>query len=157
MNRAVSGHWLSPSFGAAGTVKRKIVPPPGLVSQLQSAAVRLDNRAANREAETHAVGLGGNEGFEQLAGDAVGKARSAVGDGDLHHALITQGRRHVELAPSACFHRLDGIAHEIDEDLLDLDPVDEHVRGVRLEMQPHLDAERAGPRQGKRTSLLDHR
>ena len=32
-----------------------------------------------------------------------------------------------------------------------------NVPGVGLEMQPHLHAERAGPLQGQRTSLLDHR
>ena len=119
--------------------------------------MHLDYRTADREAQPHAVRLGGNEWFEQPGGDVVGKARPTVGDGDLHHAFITQRRRHVELAPSACLHRLDGIAHEIDEHLLDLDAVDENVPGVGLEMQPHLHAERPRPLQGQRTSLLDHR
>ena len=63
----------------------------------------------------------------------------------------------MQLTPPAPLHSLDGIPHEVDENLLDLDPVGEHVRGARLKLQLHMNVECASPRHGERAGLLDHR
>ena len=68
------------------------------------------------------------------------------------NAVLTVSSRR----PRPC-HRLERVAHQVDEDLLDLDPIGERPRGVRVEAKTRLDAERAAPDQCKSACLLDHR
>ena len=87
----------------------------------------------------------------------LGEARPAVADGDLDALLLEQGRGQHELAPLARRHRLERVADQIDEYLLDLNSIGERLRGLRVEAETHIDAvrSRAGQREGGR--LLDER
>ena len=49
--------------------------------------MRLDDRAADREADAHPAGLGGDEGLEQPVRDLVRDAGAGVRHGDLDHLL----------------------------------------------------------------------
>ena len=52
-------------------------------------------------------------------------------------------------------HRLDGIAHQVEKDLLYLDLVGKDEVGVGVEGEPHADAVLLRADQGKRARLLD--
>ena len=69
-------HRRHPPSLTAGSVKRKIVPPPGLGSDPDASAMRLDDGARDRQADAHALALGGDERLEQLLGDLRRDARS---------------------------------------------------------------------------------
>jgi len=64
--------------------------------------------------------------LEQLLYDFRSKARPAIGNRDLNGFLVAQCRRHNEFTAPALTHCLECIAHQIDEDLLDLHPICEH-------------------------------
>src|SRR5690606_6361481 len=52
------------------------------------AAVRLDDRAADRQADAHAMHLGREERLKQLSCDFLGDAGARVGDADLDHSAV---------------------------------------------------------------------
>ena len=52
-------------------------------------------------------------------------------------------------------HRLDGVAHQVEQHLLDLDLVGEHEVGARIELEAHADAVLLGADQRQRARLLD--
>ena len=61
-----------------------------------------------------------------------------------------------QLAPRAAFHRLDGVADEIDQHLLDLNLVDQHVAAGSAPMRKRtVDAALLGADQRERARLLD--
>src|SRR5215475_16116029 len=125
MNRLLAG----PAQGEAedGAAARAVLDP-------DPAAMRLDDGAADREPESHALALGGDEGLEQVRGHLGRQSRPGIGDADLRHVV---GRRDGgDLEPAlACRldHDLDGVANEVDQHLLDLDAVGEHQVGLGIE------------------------
>src|SRR5712671_5298464 len=92
----------------------------------KSAAMRLDDLAANGKAEPHAVALGRNERLEQAIRDFGSKAWTGVRNGNLDGFLVPYRYRHNEFAAPALGHRFDPVAHQIDENLLDLNPICDH-------------------------------
>ena len=95
-------------------------------------------------------------GWNSCSATSVGDARAGVGDGDLDHVVgeracveTTSSRR------SAVVHRLDGVADQVEQHLLDLDPVGEHQIGARIELEADPDAVLLGADQGQRARLLD--
>src|SRR5437868_12171569 len=95
----------------------------GIGFTFQPTTMRLDDRAANRQAETHAVRFCRDERLEEVIGYCFGNAWPAVENRDLDGLIVEQCRPYLEFAPSIPGHRLDRVAHQIDEDLLDLHPV----------------------------------
>src|SRR5690606_37244783 len=69
-----------------------------------AAVMRLDNRAADLQADAHAMDLGGEERLKQLPGDFIGDARARVGDADLDHSAVGRHDGHGELAPPCLGH-----------------------------------------------------
>src|SRR5204863_201075 len=63
-----------------------------------------------------------------------------VGDADLDHAVVQQCRRDGEFAAARRFGQdLDGVSDQVDQDLLDLDPVRQDLLGARIEPERHGD------------------
>ena len=90
---------------ATGSVKRNAAPPPLCVLCPEPAAVRLDDRAGDRQAHAHAVRLGGEERVEDLrehvprnAGSGVAPRRSRRSAAPSRRA-VTRTRRSSRLAP----------------------------------------------------------
>ena len=94
----------------------------------------LDHRAAQRQAQTHALGLGGEEGGEQALGDVGGNARAAVDDAEHQPALgCRRGTRHPQRQPPVgqwrvTVHRLDAVARQVEQHLLHHGAVNPHPR-----------------------------
>ncbi len=112
----------------------------------QPAAVRLDDGAADVEAQPEAAGLGGEEGREHLLGERVVDARAAVEHADLHAALDHLGLE-LDHAPFGRrgLHRLQAVGQQVQQHLLEQHAVAAHRRqrgrdahlGARLAL-PHL-------------------
>src|SRR5262245_61802033 len=91
----------------------------GVACRPQAAAVRLDDRAADREAHAEAVWLGAEEGLEDVR-RRVGNATAAVADGHLDARRARRGgggdgQRALLVARG--LHGLDAVQQEIEQDL----------------------------------------
>src|ERR1051326_3849437 len=92
--------------------------------EAHAAAVGLDDLVRQREADAGAAGLGRIERDERLAQDVFAHAASGVGDAD----NVVEQRDFDRGGIAARFVR---VFHEVDEHLLDLRAVDEHL-GARV-------------------------
>ena len=81
-------------------------------------------------------------------------SRSSIGDVDLDHPAVRR-RRYDEFAVLGLLHRFDGVAHEVEQNLLNLHLVGEHKLDRRIEGKAHAHAAVLGADQGKRARLLD--
>ena len=118
--------------------------------------MRLDDGAADRQSHTQAVGLGRLERLEQPVGDFGRYSATRIGDAHLDHAVAVSTRGlDRQQAPRRVLHRLDGVADEIEQDLLHLDAVGEHRGRARIEIEGHMHTLLLGADQGERACLLD--
>src|SRR5215831_4712943 len=98
-------------------------------------AVGLDNRAADRQADTHAVALIGDEGLEELRHQFRRDPGSGVGHADGDHLVVAGCGGNNELASLRRLHGLDGIAQQVQQNLLDLHLVDKDEIDGRVELK----------------------
>ena len=112
--------------GCSGSVKRTVVPgPPSARRSTQiRPSMRLDDGAADRQAHSQTLRLGGEEGLEQPLRGGGRDAGAGVAHGDFRHALRGP-RLQLDLpAVAARFaNGVDGVLHQVHDDLLDLDAV----------------------------------
>src|SRR3954453_23499218 len=104
-------------------------------------SVRLDDGTADRQSHAHPVGLGGEEGIEQLMHILGIDANPIVLYLYQHLAVFALARPDQQLTRTVgngC-HGLDAVDRQIHDDLLQLNPVGEHhrQRGRELEPQAH--------------------
>src|ERR1700760_2182803 len=116
----------------------------GLIPQLS--AMGLDDRAADRESQSHAVDFRGVEWLEEVLDNIVRQARSTICYSDLNRLVIETRCDHFQLAPFALRHRLARIPYPIKHDLLQLNSACKNRLGARIEVQPDLHTVRAGAR-----------
>src|SRR5215510_9087222 len=119
------------------------------------AAMRLDDGARDRQADPHAMPLGGEERLEQLRSRLFRNAVSGVGHADGDHAVLAGSGGHDELAPGRLLHGLDRVAHEVEQHLLDLHLVGEHKLDRRIELELDAYAVILRADQGQGAGLLD--
>src|SRR5690606_3220917 len=121
-------------------------------------AVAVDEVAADRQPDAHAIGLGGAERLKQAALDLVGEAGAGIRDDDLDltWAGALRLQRDDPLVTLETGQGIDGIADQIDDHLVNLHLVDQHLRQPRRQLRVHRDAlvARADDREPAR--LLDH-
>ena len=111
-------------------------------SRTQLTSMRLDDGSADGKPQTHAIRFGTEERFEQVLHIFHRQARAAVPDHDFHLAIRTEGRPHFHPAlhggdSNDC---LDGVVHQIDHDLLDLNRVHQHRRKAFGEFERQADS-----------------
>src|SRR3546814_5697975 len=82
-----------------------------------AAAVRFDDRAADRQAQPHAPRLGADEGGEQSSGTVGGHAGTGIGDDHPDETRLVGAARYGQPAPRAIAHRLTRIAAEVEQHL----------------------------------------
>ena len=121
----------------------------------QSPAVRLDDRAADRQPHPGAVRLRREERVEDLVLTRRRQADPGVRHDHLHVITALRARADGDLAPPLhALRGLDAVHEEVQEDLLELDPVarhgwqvggergaDRHAESQRLAAQEHHDVQ----------------
>src|ERR1044072_5871634 len=139
---------------AQGEMKRRAAEQAGRLRP-DPAAMAGDDRMADGKANAHSVRLGAEEGLEQPIGHLRRQARAAVLDGDLHLLPVELPGADPETADRSAGHRLDRVANEVEDHLLDLDAVDDDAVDGRIEPDLDLDAPIAGADQRQRARLVD--
>jgi hypothetical protein len=92
-------------------------------------AVRHHDRPADRQAQAESLWPKGDERLEHGVQLICRNPGTAVRNRDIHEFTICCGLEHqAALARAGPFHRVTGIEHEIEEDLLQLDAIAEHRR-----------------------------
>src|SRR6266568_5471069 len=127
----------------------------GIAFRPQLAAMRLDDRAADRESNPHPLRLRADEGLKQRRHDGIGETASGVGDAHLDERFRRKLYADGQQTPLGLGHRLDAVANEVHQDLLDLHPVDIGQRSLRRELERGLDALLSGADEGERAGFLD--
>ena len=116
----------------------------GFVVRRDAPAMGFDDRAADGQTHAHAVWLGREEAVEQAVEVLRDDSRAAVLDG----AAQCHGMRHggpdgdPALCASRLLHGLYGVDDEVDNHLLELDAVSQHLRHSRSEVARYRDAAR---------------
>ena len=118
--------------------------------------MRLDDGPADRQAEPHALALGRDEGLEKLCRDLRRETAAGVGDAYFHGAVVVRACSDLEFTALAGLdHDLDGIADQVDQNLLDLDAVRQNRVGIGSEPEGYGDTVLPGADQGQRAGVLD--
>ena len=134
--------------GEDGAAARRGVGP-------DAAAVGLDDRAAHREADAHALGLGGHEGCEDLG--AGEDARPVVGDRDPDGTAVAGGGDDERGCQRAGLeHRVDAVADQVHHHLLHLDAVGDDVRQPLGELEAGVDPAVGGADDGEPCGFANH-
>ena len=109
---------------------------PGAVrGKPQPAFVRLDDRAANRQAHPHAVGFGREERVEYPID--VLRADSCPGVRNRHHYAVAFVRLGLDAQdPRLIFrrHRVNGVHDQVEKHLLQLDPISSYLRQLPVRL-----------------------
>jgi hypothetical protein len=107
-----------------------------------STPVRIDNRSANREPHTHAVGLGGVERVKHTVKTLRTKSRAGILHCDEHGArgLLSSADQQLPRPLGNAAHRLDGVEDQIENYLLELDSVYSNERQTLRELRLRRDA-----------------
>ena len=139
----------------SGKVKWKMVPPFGRRFEPDAAAMSLDDRPADRQADAHPALLGRDKRLKQLG-------RDGFADPPPLSSMLTRMKSggsgavwNCEASHRAVHHGVDCIADQVDEHLLNLDAVDEHLIGVRVELDVHFNAMLVRTDQSERIRLRD--
>jgi len=106
--------------GCGGQGELKSCAAPGRTRGPQATAMGLDDRAADGQAHTSAVILGGKECFEDLFRLLGWQSHTGIADGDQHLTVVGL-RLDSELTFATSFlHGIDTVEHEVHENLLEL-------------------------------------
>src|SRR6266481_6064044 len=127
-----AGRYRELKYGAAGHVR----------ARPQSATVRFDDRTADGQAQAHALGLGGVERLEQAVQTLRIHSRTAIPQTDEYAVRSISARADQQLPrPLAdAAHRLDGVDDQVENHLLQLDPICSNDWQALRELRPHRDA-----------------
>jgi hypothetical protein len=136
-------------------MKRKIVPPAGLGSTVICPPWASTNGAADRQADTHAVAFVGDKGLEELRHQFRRDSGPRVDHADGDHIVVAGRGGNDELASLRRLHRFDGVAQQVQQNLLNLHLVDKDEIDGGVELKPDTDALILGSDQRQGAGLLD--
>ena len=118
--------------------------------------MRFNDLSTDRQTQTHACRFGCHKRLEQTVRQLWRDARAGVCDNDLHHPQFRDcPRANDKLAPVDLLHRLDGVAHEVEHDLLDLHVIDEDRRQGVIEFERCAHPALSCPNESERERFLD--
>src|SRR6185437_3560870 len=88
-------------------------------------AVGFDNRAADCQSQSHAVGLCRVEWFKKMREGLRAQPRASVlyPNAQIVQFGLTCGDQHLSNALTFCGHCLQGVENEVKDDLLKVDPI----------------------------------
>ena len=116
----------------------------------------FDDAAADRQPDAHPGVLGGEERLKQIGERALRKTVPRIRHADFEHVVGGAGARNDKLAIRALRHRLDRVAKQVDQDLLDLDAIRDDQVDRRIELEVQQDAEISRAHEAERARVLDH-
>jgi hypothetical protein len=97
--------------------------------------VKFDDRTADVEAHAHAVGLGREQGGEQLFFEFWRDPRATIDDPDFHLLVhLAKLDRQSPLLGRGLAHRLDAVAHQIEQHLFEHHRVGQQFRAHALDL-----------------------
>src|SRR5579872_1941111 len=120
------------------------------------AAMRLNNGSADREADSHAIRLAGDEWLKQMISDLRTDARPRVRHCEKRKLAVALGVNR-EFATARRFHRLNGVSNQVKRDLLNLDLVDDDIWKLAIAAQRYPNALLSCTHQRKGGGLLEKR
>ncbi len=85
--------------------------------------MRADDRAGDRQPDPQATRLRRRKCLKQIRLHCRGDARPRIRDGDGEVALVNQATAQREDAPRRLGHRFERVPHQVEKDLLNLNPV----------------------------------
>src|SRR6516225_4320226 len=144
---------ILPAGGPYGEPEDRSAARIGLHRDLS--AVRLDNGAADRQADTHAVALVGDKGLEELRHQFRRDPGPGVGHADRAHIVVAGCRGDTELASLRRRRGRDRISQQVQQNLLDLHLVDEDEIDGGIELKPDTNALILGSDQRQGAGLLN--
>jgi hypothetical protein len=115
----------------------------------------LDDRAADRQSDAHAGFLGGKEGLKKTLHHVFSEAGSGVGYGDFDHIIGYRGIGYSQFASRGMCHGFKRVTKQVDQDLLDLNPVHQHLVVLRVQIEPNMYALLAGAGETESAGFLD--
>src|SRR6516165_5708216 len=118
-------------------------------------AMGLDNSAADRQANTHAVALVGDKGLEELRDQFRRDSGAGVGHADGDHLVVAGCGGNDELASLRRLHGFDGIAQQVQQNLLNLHLIDQDEIHGRIELKPDTDTLILGSDERQGAGLLN--
>src|SRR5262245_5452889 len=119
-----------------GKVKHRSAGRIGL--HRDPSTVCLDNGAADRQANTHAMTLISDKWLEELRSQFRWDARARISYADGDHIVVGGRRGNDKLASWRGRHCLDGISQQVEQHLLNLHPVDQDEIDAGLELKSYL-------------------
>src|SRR6516162_2371440 len=129
--------------------------PGGIGLHCDLSTVGLDNGAADRQADTHALALVGDKGLEELRHQFRRDPGPGVGHADRDHIVVAGCRGNNELASLRRRHGLDRISQQVEQHLLNLHLVDEDQVDGRVKLKPDTNALILGSDQRQGAGLLN--
>src|SRR5260221_2659761 len=115
-------------------------PAAGIGLHRDLSTVGLDNGAADRQADTHAVALVGDKGLEELRHQFRRDPGAGVGHADGDHIVVAGCGGNDEFASLRRLHGLDRISQQVEQHLLNLHLVDKDEIDGRVELKPDTNA-----------------
>ena len=114
----------------------------GVGGRPQPPAMGFDDRAADRKSEAQSVRLRRVEGLEEIRLDSRRKPWTRVAYGDEDVARLGLARRDPQFARALAqaAHGLDGVQRQVEEDLLQFDPVAANGRQAFCKLGSHGNA-----------------
>src|SRR6516162_3329050 len=119
------------------------------------AAMRFDDRARDRQTDPHAMAFGRDKWLKQLIGDLRRDACAGIRDADFDHVIRGRGGRNDEFADRGGLHRVDRVADEIEQDLLNLHLIGKDIVEPWSEGKAHAHALILGADQRQCACLFD--
>ena len=97
--------------------------------------MRLDDRSADRQSDAHAGLLGRKEGLKQAGHYVILGNPGRYLKPQLDHVVRRSSIGHGQFAARGVRHGVQRVAKQIDQHLLDLDPVDQHRIELRVKVK----------------------
>src|SRR5262249_38297840 len=144
---------ILPGRGPQREAKNRSTRGIGLHRDLST--VGLDNGAADRQADTHAVALVGDKGLEKLRHQVRRDPGPSVGHPDGDHLVVAGCGGNKEFASLRRLHGLDRISQQVQQHLLNLHLVDKDEIDGGVELKPDTDALILGSDQRQGAGLLN--
>ena len=113
-------------------------PGSGIARRPKLTPMTFNDGAADGKTQSHAMALGGKERFKDLVQVSLGQAYPVIADTYLDDLFRVDAAAYIDLSLGGRgLHGVEGVAHQVENDLLYLDIVHRHHR-EGIEVQPYI-------------------